>query len=393
MTRLRVAMVGPYPVGRGLTNGVEAVTVEMVNLLRVRPDIELHVITTVFGGSSDTIHEDDLTIHTVGSDERLRRITFYRRERSGIAATIKAIAPDVVHVQGANFYAMGALDADVPTVVTLHGMLFREANIVDPRSSRVRQIKSRIQGHFNARFEAKVLAQATEIVTISQYVNECIAGRTSARLHAIPNPIDDAFFDIVPTPDPGRILFLGRIEPRKGQHVLIDAAADLASKGIAFELRLVGKEVDADYAAAAKQQVERLGLGQQVNFVGVVSDEEVLDEYSKASLLMMASREETSPMVIQQAMAAGVPSVAPAVAGIPYLVDDGVDGLVVPTTDMAQGLASGAAELLRDNQRRQALGRAGQVKAANFRAGAVGDQTVAVYREVLGVGTEEVNAT
>ncbi len=382
MSRLRVAMVGPYPVGRGLTNGVEAVTAEMVSLLSQRDDIELHVITTVFGGESRTSVDGDVTVHTVGSDERLRRITFYYRERRDIAAAINRIEPDVVHVQGANFYAMGAIAAGRPTVVTLHGMLFREANIVDPRSSRLRQLRSRVQGHFNARFEAQVLNRASDIVTISQYVNECIAGRTSARLWAIPNPIDDSYFNVAQATEPGRILFLGRIEPRKGQHVLVDAAAELRRLGTEFELRLVGKEVDPEYAAAVRGQVSELGLDDVVRFVGVVSDVEVLAEYGAASLLMMASREETSPMVIQQAMAAGVPSVAPAVAGIPYLVDTDVDGVVVPAENMAENLAHAAHALLSDEPRRATLGTAGRDKAQRFRAESVGDQTVAVYHQL-----------
>ena len=62
-----------------------------------------------------------------------------------------------MHAQGANFCGVGALASGLPTVVTPHGMLFREANIVDPRSRQIRQLQTRIRGHFNARFEAQVL--------------------------------------------------------------------------------------------------------------------------------------------------------------------------------------------------------------------------------------------
>ncbi len=382
--RLTVAMVGPYPVGRPLSNGVEAVTVGMVDLLRQRDDVDVQVVTAVFGGEDTIVEQDGVTIHCVGSDDRLRRITFYRNERLGIARTLRRIAPDVVHAQGANFYGLGALAADLPTVVTLHGMLFKEAKIVDERSSRLRQLQTRIRGYFNARFEAQVLERAEHIITISGYVNDSITGRTDATLTAIGNPIGAEYFDLTHRPEAGHLLCVARIEPRKGQHHLVEAVRLLTERGIDAKLHLVGKQVDADYTDAVRASIADHGLTDRVVLTGIVSDEELLEHYATASVVVMSSREETSPMAFQQAMAAGIPVIGPANAGIPYLIDDDENGLLVPGHDIGAELADGLGRLLTDDDLRARLGKGGRATAERrFRAAEVGNDTIDVYRSLL----------
>ncbi len=383
--KIRVAMVGPYPVGRTLSNGVEAVTVEVVELLKQRDDVEVEVVTCVFGSEDKTVEQDGVTVHIVGSSDRLRRLTFYMRERAGIAKRLKQIAPDIVHAQGANFYGAGALDAEMPTVVTLHGMLFKEAKITDSRSERVRQLQTQLRGYFNARFEQRVLERSTDIITISEYVNACIDGRTKATLHAIANPISDEYFELEKAPESGRLLCVARIEPRKGQHHLIEAVRLLVADGHDVQLRLVGKPVDEGYAESVSELIERHKLEDQITLTGIVSDEELLDEYVRSEIVVMSSREETSPMTLQQAMACTTAVAGPANAGIPYLIEHGENGLLVEGEDLGPALAESLGSLLSDNELRSRLSKGGRATAdRRFKADKVGDDTVAVYRSVLG---------
>ncbi len=382
---LRVAMVGPYPVGRTLSNGVEAVGVEVVDLLRKRHDVDVEVVTCVFGSTDKTVVQDGVTIHVVGSSDRFRRLTFYRLERSRIAKRLKQIAPDIVHAQGANFYGAGALDAGLPSVVTLHGMLFKEAKITDSRSERVRQMQTQLRGYFNAKFEERVLQRSTDIITISDYVNACIDGRTDAQLHAIANPISETYFELEKVAEAGRLLCVARIEPRKGQHHLVHATRRLIDEGHDVHLRLVGKPVDAGYADSVTNLVLELELQDHVTLTGIVSDEELLDEYRRADVVVMSSREETSPMTLQQAMACSTAVAGPANAGIPYLIEHEENGLLVTEEPLDAGLATALGALLNDNELRNRLAKGGRSTAERrFRADRVGDDTVSVYRSVLG---------
>ncbi len=370
---MKVAMVGPYPVDGVATGGIAAVSAALADALRQLDDIDLHIVTASAGDASTTP-----STHLIRDSGRWRRVTMYRAERAAIARTLRELRPNVVHAQGQNFFAIGALDAGVPTVVTLHGMLAREAGIIDSRSRWSERLSKRIRGRFNARFEAATLRRARDIIVISPFVARTIAGRTQARLHAIANPVDDAFFGLPDAQQDGRLLYAGTLEPRKGLHDLIEAVRQLHGRGVHAQLRIAGADADPGYAASLREAAS--GLGDAVRFLGVISQQQLFDEYAAAALVVMSSVEETSPMLLQQAMAAGKASVAPAVGGIPDLIEDGVTGRVVAPAEPA-ALARSIEELLGDGAMRDRMGGEARRRAeGRFRAAAVADSTRNVYR-------------
>ena len=372
---MKVAMVGPYPVDGVATGGIAAVALALADALRQLDDIDLHIVTTSTGGAASAA---TTWMHLVPDSGRWRRVTMYRAERTAIARTLRELRPDVVHAQGQNFFAIGALDAGLPAVVTLHGMLAREASIIDRRSRWTERLSKRIRGRFNARFEAATLRRARDIIVISPFVARTIAGGTQARLHAIANPVDDAFFGLPDAQQDGRLLYAGTLEPRKGLHDLIEAVRQLRGRGVHAQLRIAGADADPGYAASLRAAAS--GVGDGVRFLGVIGQQQLLDEYAAAALVVMSSVEETSPMLLQQAMAAGKASVAPAVGGIPDLVEDGVTGRVVPPADPA-ALAEAIEALLTDRAARQRIGaEARRIAESRFRAQAVARATRDVYR-------------
>lgn len=380
----RIAMVGPYPLdGDRITGGIEAVAAYLVKGILARSRLELHVITVSDGeAAAPVIRRDGLTIHPVPSSGRWRRLTLYLRERWAIASRLRELRPDLVHVQGQNFYAAAALGAPYPRVVTLHGMLQKEAQILDRRSGWREQASKRLRGRFNSYFENFALRKASDLIVISPYVAECIAGRTSATLHNIENPIDDAFFKLPLAEVPGRLLFAGPLEPRKGLHHLLAAVGRLGDNA-GIHLHIAGKTIDRSYAEEMHRYVRDHYLGSRVRFLGVVDQERLLREFAEASLIVMASREESSPMLIQQAMAAAKPVVAPKVGGIPHLVENGVTGLLVEPGN-SEAMAVAIARLMEDDRSRQRMREEGRRRAlVRFRAEAIAERTLEVYQSVL----------
>jgi glycosyltransferase involved in cell wall biosynthesis len=379
---MKVAMVGPYPLDGIATGGIAAVAAALADALVRLDDIDLHIITTSIAntaGSSGGVPP----IHVVAGSGRWRRVTMYRGERAAIARCLRKLQPDIVHVQGQNFFADGALAAGLPTIVTLHGMLAREAAITDRRSRPMERISKRIRGRFNASFEAATLRRADDLIIISPYVARSIAGRTSARLHTIANPVDDTFFDLPDAQVPGRIFFAGAIEPRKALHGLIDAVRLMRGHDVPVALRIAGADADAGYAASLRSAAAAAELGDAVRFLGVITPAELIEEYAAAALVVMSSVEETSPMLLQQAMAAGKAVAAPGVGGIPDLVEDGVTGRVVTPADPS-ALAEAISELLADPDARHRMGREGRRRAEErFRPSAVAASTRDAYREAI----------
>jgi glycosyltransferase involved in cell wall biosynthesis len=136
-----------------------------------------------------------------------------------------------------------------------------------------------------------------------------------------------------------RVLGVGRLVAKKGFDVLVDACGLLDRRGIPFEALIVGQ--DDKHGDAIRARVKALGLEDKIRLPGAMGPPELLDQYRRASALCMPCRllpddRDGIPNVLVEAMAAGTPVVATAVSGIPELVTDGVNGLLVEPDQPAQ---------------------------------------------------------
>ena len=132
---------------------------------------------------------------------------------------------------------------------------------------------------------------------------------------------------------PVRIICVGRLSPEKGQLGLIDAFARARKAGLDAELVLVG---DGPDRAAVMARVIAAGVGGHVKLLGRLPEERALEETARSDVLVLASFMEGLPVVLMEAMALGVPVIAPDVAGIPELVEQGRTGLLFTAGDWDQ---------------------------------------------------------
>jgi len=151
----------------------------------------------------------------------------------------------------------------------------------------------------------------------------------------IANAVDVDLFRPTQTPrspgQPVRILSVGRLIERKGQHHLIDAARLLCDRGQAgFEVVLAGT---GDSEGALKEQVAQAGLQDRVRFLGFVSREEMPDVYAAADLFVLPSYNEGMSVALLEAMASGLPVVVTPTGGTEELLDG--NGFMVPWADAA----------------------------------------------------------
>jgi glycosyltransferase involved in cell wall biosynthesis len=159
--------------------------------------------------------------------------------------------------------------------------------------------------------------------------------------------------------EPGRILSVGRLVPKKGFPVLIDALARLDRKGLRFTAEVFG-------AGPLREELERCrderGLAGRVTFHGARLQDEILAAYRRAGVFALApvvtddGDRDGIPNVLVEAMASGVPVVSTRISGIPELISDGVDGLLVEPND-PHGLAVAIARLLTDRGLAERLAR------------------------------------
>jgi colanic acid/amylovoran biosynthesis glycosyltransferase len=212
------------------------------------------------------------------------------------------------------------------------------------------------------------VAEAAFVVTISgdnrNVIEHAAGSRAVGKVEVIHCGVDPAAFEQVErTADgPLRIVAIGTLHEVKGQAHLIDACRRLAERGIDFTCRFIGEGPDRDALAA---RIERSGLTDRVQLVGRMTSDGVAAELAAADVLVAPSvptrggKREGIPVVLMEAMATGLPVVASRLSGIPELVTDGVDGLLVPPGD-DEALAQALERLAADRALRRRLGGAGR---------------------------------
>jgi glycosyltransferase involved in cell wall biosynthesis len=140
-----------------------------------------------------------------------------------------------------------------------------------------------------------------------------------------------------------------------------------------------------------KAMVHDLGVADMVTFLGFRRD--IADLIAAADALVLASVAEAFGFVLTEALYLGTPVVATRAGGIPEIVDDGVDGLLVPPAD-AEGLATAIVRLVQDDQLRRRIAGAGREKVpARFAFERMVRQYEQVYEECLSDATRCAHAT
>ncbi|HKP95032.1 MAG TPA: glycosyltransferase family 4 protein [Fibrobacteria bacterium] len=161
---------------------------------------------------------------------------------------------------------------------------------------------------------------------------------------------------------PLRLLSVGRLIWQKAQHLLLEACSQAARSGFEFHLRLVG---EGPLRSDLEAQIRTLGLETRVTLVGAIPQDEVWLEYRRADIFLLTSVSEGSPFVILEALACGLPVIAPALHGIPEMIRDGVDGRLFQTGS-ALSLTEAMGELMGNDTLRKRFGIEAETAAAHF---------------------------
>ncbi len=179
------------------------------------------------------------------------------------------------------------------------------------------------------------------------------------RLHIIHCGVDPKLFNPVTHSGQGtRLLTVGRLASVKGMPVLLDAVKSLLPNHPNLTLTVVG---DGPERQDFERRAAQLGLNNNVHFVGYQSQSQVRERLSETDLFVLPSFAEGVPVVLMEAMAAGVPAVTTRIAGIPELVEDGQSGRLVPPGN-AEALTHAIDDLLNHPDTRNAFGQAGRRK-------------------------------
>jgi len=287
------------------------------------PDIEVHVVSCVRKEmhSQDKL-SDNIWYHPVLVSKIGWMTSVYQGCIRAVRRKLREIGPDIVHGQGTERdCAITAVFSGYPNVLTIHGNMRLIA--------KVSKAKPFSYGWLNAHLEAVTLPRTDGVVCITHYTENAVRN-LARRTWVVPNAVDANFFEI--NNHPGGIpelLVVGLVCARKNQNALIRALDSLAATR-AFRVSFLGQVQRED--AYEAEFFELLRSRPWCEWCGFANRDALRARLAVAAGVVLASLEDNCPMVVLEAMAAGVPVVAPNVGGVPDLVTDGVNGLLCDPT-------------------------------------------------------------
>ena len=286
---------------------------------------------------------------------------------------------DVVHAHmyaSAVAVAIATLGSGVPLVLTQHS------------EARWRPARARLYSRWLYRRAAHVIAVSNSIGRLLADHHCVPADRITVLPSAVAAPVSKGR-SALPAVLRGAPLVgvVARLQPEKGVAIFLEAVAHVSPLVPTCHFPIVG---DGPLRQKLEVRAAQLGLQERVHFLGFRGDAREL--ISLLDVLVVPSLSEGAPLVVLEAMTAGIPVVASATGGIPDMIRHDQEGLQVPPNDpMALGHA--ILSLLQDPVRARRLGEAGRRRAASqFRYGAMLQKVEAIYHAAAGIqraaGTE-----
>lgn len=285
-----------------------------------------------------------------------------------VGRILRAFAPDVVHVHepfAPSTTLWAVLGARAPLVATFHSGA-EPARLYDVVGPVLRRLARRLSVR----------------VAVSEAAADVARRRLGGRFEVVPNAVHVERFEGATPADlgPGRkVLFVGRLDERKGFRVAVRAFGELASAHPDLRLVVAGEGPERVAAESLPGEVR-----DRVRFLGAVPNPDIPPVHAACDVFVAPNvGGESFGIVLVEAMAAGLPVVASSIPGFTEVVRDGVDGLLVPAAD-PRAVAAALARVLDDPPFATRLVAAGRDRARAFSWASILPRIEDVYARATG---------
>lgn len=216
--------------------------------------------------------------------------------------------------------------------------------------------------------------------TVSEKSKQDLESLGVSKIIVIPNGINPGDYHIHTITKKNQAIFVGRLVFYKNLDVVINAFAKIIGKIPDTKLVIVGNGPQKNHL---EKLVESLGLQNNISFTGTISDAEKVQLISESQVLLNPSLVEGFGIVVLEGFACGKPVITSDSKPLSDLIDDSVDGYVVPAADV-NSWANKVIELFSDDSKSAKMGQAGRKKVlSDYSISKLSDDMISLYRKLV----------
>jgi glycosyltransferase involved in cell wall biosynthesis len=287
-----------------------------------------------------------------------------------ISRWVNAIKPDVLHGHGAKGAALARLTPSAPDAIRAY----------TPHGGSLVYCPGTLKGSFYRSLERLLNPRTDLFLFESSYIADLyrtVIDRPQATVRVVRNGIAEAEFEpVAPGPDATDIVCVGELRPVKAMDVLIEGLGILQKSGRRVSATIAGEGPDA---AKLQAQVDRLGLADQVRFIGHCPARKA---FSMGRMLVIPSRAESLPYVVLEAAAAGLPIIATDVGGVSEIFGPQTAALIPP--DDIAALIGAITAAIDDPEQMHRVAQALKTRVrSEFSLSTMVECNLAAYREAI----------
>lgn len=332
---IKAIIVALYPMdAEKIKGGVQAVSVNLVKGFVPISEIDLKIFAidrNIREDCQENISENITIYYNSYGKIKSTKYALLVHLRKKLRQLIQDFNPDVIHIQGNGSQLLLTYNLDrKKIIITQHAILSEE---LKTQSS----LKSKLSFIINMGIESIMMPRIRNHLFISDYNRRLLKRPTSAKDKAalIYNPVNATFFDIeVTSMKVNRLIYIGSLIKRKGLMDLLKTLKILNYQKVNFHLDIVGGVVEASYAQELDDFIANNSLSESVKLHGWLSQRDIIKLYEQVQILVLPSYQETLPVCISEALAAGRIVVATNVGGIAEMIENGVSGFLYEKGDI-----------------------------------------------------------
>ncbi len=279
-----------------------------------------------------------------------RKWMLYAADVLKLRKVAKNVAPDLIHAQGTeNCYGLAAWITGYPMLISLHAATPQMHRFYSWRSG----------AWLNSLTERFVLKRTKYVHTQTAYLKDYYGYLLGhAWVKSLDLPANSIFFSVENRAKSNRIVFVGSSLRLKGADTLIKITQLLQKKFHDIEVDIIGSGTNS-FISTLNGLALKCGVATRLKFWGLLRPDEIAARLSLAKVFVAPTRVDTYGMSAIEALCAGVPVVSSSIMGVPYVIEDGVNGFLLDPEDV-EGFAEKIILLMKNENLRQKMGQKGR---------------------------------